>query len=180
MTARPRPTWPDAPVLETERLRLRLPAPEDFAGYARFYGDAAAARFYGGPLRPDQAHGVLCRDIGHWLLRGHGKFAVTAGGRLIGGCGIVHPEGWPSHELTWWLMPEARGRGYALEASRAVLAWAARVLEWAEVETHFLDANEPARRLTLALGGRFVRRAAFPDGQTRDVFAIPATAEVAA
>lgn len=157
----------------TQRLGLRVPDARDLDAYAAFFADPEASRFYGGPLRRDEAFGVLCRDIGHWMLRGFGKFAIACDGRTIGGCGIVHPEGWPSHELTWWLLPEARGAGIAREASLAVLGWARDRLGLAEVETHFRDENAAARRLTERLGGRRVRRNIFPDGIARDIFAIP-------
>lgn len=162
-----------SPVIETARLVLRLPVAQDADAYARFFADAQASAFYGGPLRRDQAYGALCRDIGHWALKGFGKFVITLNGQPIGGCGVVHPDGWPSHELTWWLLSEMRGQGIAQEASAAVLAWARAQLGWPEVETHFKDDNQPARRLTTALGGVLRRRQTFPDGVARDIFAIP-------
>ncbi len=163
------------PVLSTDRLTLRAPQAQDMDAYARFFADAGASHFYGGPLREDQAYGVLCKDIGHWVLRGFGKFVLRCGENVLGGCGIVHPQGWPGHELTWWLLPEARGQGIWEEASRAVLSWASRSLGLAVVETHFKDDNIAARRLTESLGGRKLRRAPFPDGVERDIYAIPAT-----
>ena len=167
------------PVLTTPRLILRAPEACDLAAYAEFFADPQASHFYGGPMRRDEAYGVLCRDIGHWVLRGFGKFIITRDGHAVGGCGIVHPEGWPGHELTWWLLPAARGTGIAAEASRAVLDWARDSLGRAEVETHFRDDNLAARRLTESLGGRKIRRDAFPDGVQRDVYAI-STAKVPA
>lgn len=168
-----------APVLTTPRLRLRRPEAADLDAYADFFADAQASRFYGGPLRRDQAFGILCRDIGHWALKGFGKFTILQDGKAVGGCGIVHPEGWPGHELTWWLMPAARGTGIAAEASRAILDWARDQLGRAQVETHFRDDNIAARRLTERLGGIRLRRETFPDGFARDIWAIP-TARVQA
>ncbi len=170
----------DIPVLTTDRLTLRAPQAGDLDAYVRFFSDAGASHFYGGPLRPDQAYGVLCKDVGHWLLRGFGKFVMIRDRDVLGGCGIVHPEGWPCHELTWWLLPDARGQGFAQEASRAVLNWARDALGRDVVETHFRDDNAAARRLTMALGGVKLRRIAFPDGFDRDIYGIvPQVGEVA-
>jgi len=177
MNAPLRPALTGTPVLETERLRLRVPGAADADSYARFFADADGSRFYGGPLRRDLAYGMLCRDIGHWALKGFGKFVITCKGETLGGCGIVHPDGWPGHELTWWLLPEARARGIAREASRVVLNWACESLGRDQVETHFRDENMAARRLTEALGGEKRRREIFPDGNARDIYAIP-TAKV--
>lgn len=162
-------------LLSTDRLTLRGPVADDFAAYRSFYADAEASAFYGGPLAPALAWRKLAFDIGHWSLRGFGMWSLVARetGLMIGSCGIVHPEGWPRHELTWWIMPQARRRGYALEASQAVLGWAGQALGWPAVETHMNDENLPARRLAERLDRQVIARELFPDGQFRDVFAMP-------
>ena len=164
------------PTLSTGRLILRGPEGADFALYRDFYAQATGPGGYGGPRRPDEAFRRLAMDIGHWSLRGFGRWVMVRAedGAAIGGCGLVHPLGWPSHELTWWLLPEARGQGYATEASRAVIDHALRALRWPVVETHMRDENDAARRLAERLGGRIVRRETFPDGVARDVFALGA------
>ena len=164
-------------TLETARLILRAPEPADFPVYRAFYADAKGSAFYGGPLDPGQAWRKLAYDLGHWHLRGHGMWSVVdrASGAMVGGCGIVWPEGWPRHELTWWIMPQARRRGYALEASRAAIDWAGTALGWDAVETHMDDNNMAARRLAEALGGRVIARHPFPDGLTRNIYAMPAS-----
>ncbi len=169
------------PTLKTERLVMRAPVEADAAVYAAFYADAQGSGNYGGPRRADEAYHVLCRDLGHWHLKGFGKWVVTLrDGTPVGGCGLVHPQGWPSHELTWWLLREQRGKGYATEASRAAIAFAHDTLGWPAVETHMRDENTGARRLAERLGGRKTRRETFPDGVTRDIFTLPRRAAGAA
>ena len=162
-------------TFETARLTLRAPEAEDFPVYRDFYADPEASAFYGGPLTPALAWRKLAFDLGHWTLRGFGMRSVVERetGRMVGGCGIVWPEGWPRHELTWWIVPDARRRGYALEASQAVIGWAYGALGWSRVETHMSDANLPARRLAERLGGSVIAREWFPDGLARDIFALP-------
>jgi RimJ/RimL family protein N-acetyltransferase len=162
------------PTLETDRLILRGPDASDFPAYRDFYAEAAASSFYGGPLDASQAWRRLAHDIGHWALRGHGMWAVVekASGSTIGGCGIVQPEGWPRHELSWWISPAARRNGFAEEASRAAIRWAQVSLGWSVVETHMKDENAAARALVLKLGGQLISRDTFPDNVARDVFAI--------
>jgi RimJ/RimL family protein N-acetyltransferase len=84
---------------------------------------------------------------------------------------IVWPDGWPRHELTWWIASSARRRGSAEEASRALVGWASSALGWARVETHMRDDNLAARRLVAKLGRIEIAREPFPDGVGRSVFA---------
>lgn len=164
----------DVPTLHTPRLVLREPVAADFDLYREFYADPQASAFYGGPLTAGQAWRKLACDLGHWRLRGFGMWSVVerVGGVPVGGCGIVWPEGWPRHELTWWIAPVARRKGYAEEASRAAVRWAHETLGWAAVETHMDDRNEAARRLAEKLGGVVILRELFPDGLKRNVYAL--------
>lgn len=162
------------PTLRTERLVLRGPSAMDFDTYRNFYADGCASSFYGGPLTAAQAWRKLACDIGHWTLRGFGMWSIVeqAGGAMVGGCGIVWPEGWPRHELTWWIVSGARRNGYAEEASRCAIRWAQEALGWSAVETHMDDRNGPARQLALKLGGKIISRETFPDGLERNVYAM--------
>ena len=99
-------------------------------------------------------------------------------GTTIGGCGILWPEGWPRHELSWWVAPGSRRRGYALEASRATIAWAYDMLGWKQVETHMKDENDAARALAHRLGGAIIARERFPDGLVRNIYSLPHPASV--
>ena len=163
------------PQIETKRLLLRGQEPEDYAVYRDFFADADASRAYGGPLDADRAWRILATDIGHWALRGFGRWSlvIKATGEMIGGCGLWWPEGYPRSELTWWIVPAMRRHGYALEASRAAVRFGYQTLGWSLVETHMKDDNEPARRLAEKLGGEVIARELFPDGLTRSVYALP-------
>lgn len=161
--------------IETERLILRMPEAKDYPVYCRFFADAEASLFYGGPLTAEQAWRVLAADVGHWHLRGYGRWAITLRetGEMVGGCGLWWPEGYPRSELTWWVLPAARRQGYALEASRAAVDYGYRVLGWSLVETHTRDDNTAARGLVEKLGGTVFARELFPDGRERYVYALP-------
>ncbi len=163
------------PVLETERLLLRAPCADDFPVYRDFFGDADASYSYGGPMSSDGAWRVLATDIGHWALQGYGRWAVEerSSGQMVGGCGLWWPGDYPRSELTWWIIPSARRKGYALEASRAATRFGYDVLGWDRVETHMDDENLAARRLAEKLGGKIFGREMFPDELTRDLFALP-------
>ena len=158
-------------VLQTERLELTPLGPDCWDAYRAFYTDADASALYGGPLSEATAHARLARDIGSWTLQGLGVWAVRLRQerRVVGTCGFWQGLGWPC-ELTWWLLPEARGAGLAAEASRAVIAAAYEHFGWQVVQTYFPDENLAARKLAQRLGGERTERRRFPDGVERDVY----------
>ncbi|MEM1298016.1 MAG: GNAT family N-acetyltransferase [Pseudomonadota bacterium] len=171
------------PILDTDRLRLEPPEARHLAAYQAFYAIPSDQKgSYRAPRPAEEVEGMLTRDIAEWDRNGFGMFLLHRKdtGAFVGGTGLAHPADWPRHELTWWLMPEARGTGFATEASRAVIAWAYDTLGWSVVETHMRDENGPARRLAERLGGTRIARETFPDGVTRDVFALPHPRKAAA
>jgi RimJ/RimL family protein N-acetyltransferase len=90
----------------------------------------------------------------------------------VGTCGFWQGKGWP-RELTWWLLPHARGRDLALEASRAAVQHAYQAFAWPEVQTYMNDSNASALAMVVRLGGQVVGRRQFPDGLERNVYRIP-------
>ena len=161
-------------TLQTGRLRLIPPALAADALYQRFYTDSDASAFYGGPLSPQGAWMRLAADLGCWELQGFGVWVIERreDAALLGVCGFWQGRGWP-RELTWWLLPEARARGYAQEASRAAIGHAYEVFGWDAVETYMKDDNAAARALVLRLGAEAIGRRIFPDGLARDLFRFP-------
>lgn len=164
-------------TLSVDGLTLRAPAPQDLVHYVDFYAvsDVQVGGYRGG-RSADEVADILRRDTAHWQDKRFGMFLVFDGNAFMGGTGLAHPDDWPCHELTWWLMPASRGKGIATRASRAVINWAYDVLGWNRVGTHMRDENTPARRLAQRLGGQIDRRQKFPDGVTRDVFLLPRAA----
>ena len=125
----------DFPVLETERLRLRGPRPDDFPAYAAMWADPEVTRFINGaPLSDEEAWAKFMRAFGHWTLVGYGFWTVEekATGLRVGETGFldVHRDITPSlngtPEAGWAFAKAAQGKGYATEAVRAVLGWGER------------------------------------------------------
>lgn len=162
------------PTLETPRLLLVPPSAACEDAYQRFYTDAQASGSYGGPLSAGAAWARLASDLGTWSLKGFGVWAIQrkTEGDIVGTCGFWQGKGWPI-ELTWWLLPQARGAGIAKEASLAAVRHAYQSFGWREVRTYMNDDNLAARALAQSLGARKTGRQTFPDGLERDVFLIP-------
>ena len=162
------------PTLTTERLTLVPPQPAHLDHYLAFYAIPNDQKgSYRAPRPRNEVEALLAGDIAEWTRNGFGMWLLFHDGVFVGGTGLAHPADWPRHELTWWLMPGARGTGFATEASQAVLGWAYDTLGWSTVETHMRDENTPARKLAERLGGTKITRDMFPDGIARDVYALP-------
>lgn len=149
------------PTLETSRLRLRPPSPDDLEAYTAFAADPVTARFLGGPQTRHEAWRSLATLIGAWSLRGYAMFSVIEKetGRWIGRVGPWYPEGWPGQEVGWGISADAQQKGYAREAAQAALDWAFEQLGWSEV-IHCIDPlNLPSIALARSLGSSLVRTA---------------------
>ncbi|MBN2906534.1 MAG: GNAT family N-acetyltransferase [Rhodobacteraceae bacterium] len=147
-----------APTLETERLILRIPGVADFPALRAFYA-APRSRFVGGPKTPEGAWRQLATEIGHWALRGYGRWIVEdkESGAACGLIGLWNPEGWPEPEIGWDLFEGFEGRGYATEAARAARAHAYDTLGWPTAISLVNPDNTASARVAERMGAR-------PDG----------------
>ena len=59
-----------SPVLQTERLILRVPSAEDFEAWAAFHAEEETMRFLGGVQARGLAWRYLCTMVGAWSVRG--------------------------------------------------------------------------------------------------------------
>lgn len=143
------------PTLETERLVLSAPELADFEHWAAFFASPRSIHERG-MMNRASAWRVWASDVATWQLRGYGPFRVSdrESGAYLGEVGIYEPEGYPEPELGWFVIPEAEGRGYALEAARAVMAWAHDSLGWTRLINIIDPANARSIALGLRLGGR--------------------------
>ncbi|MBK5928587.1 GNAT family N-acetyltransferase [Rhodobaculum claviforme] len=142
------------PVLETERLRLRAPAPCDFEAWAA-YKASARSRFTGAVQDRPQAWRGFCGLIGHWAVRGYGMFILTRHGddAALGMVGPWFPEGWPGQEIGWMLFDAAlEGQGLAQEAALAARAHAYDVLGWPTAISLIDPENAASEALARRLG----------------------------
>ncbi len=122
----------EAPILATDRLRLRAPRLDDFERLTVMWSHPVVVTHFGGkPFSREDSWNRLLRYVGHWQLMGYGMWTVVRAGEdeHIGDVGFLHGErtGVPDFgcpEAGWSFHPEAQGQGYASDAVACVLAWA--------------------------------------------------------
>ena len=174
-------TFPPAgPILETERLILRVPQAGDFDRYAELICDPVAAQHIGGGVSRGDAWRRFLQMPGAWTVQGFAMFSLIdkASGLWMGQAGPWQPEGWPGTEVGYVLHPDAWGKGYATEACTAAIDWAFETLGWQDVIHCIAPANTASQAVARRLGSRMRGKAPLPPpldvhdcdlwGQTRD------------
>lgn len=141
------------PTLETERLTLRAFVSEDLPRCAQYWADPAS-RFTGGPKDEAESWHNMAREMGHWVLRGFGQWAVAEKSTnvLVGVTGGFFPSDWPEKEIGWFLVPDSRGNGYATEAAGRVRQWLYEKNGWTTAVSYIGPENEPSKRVAERLG----------------------------
>jgi RimJ/RimL family protein N-acetyltransferase len=156
-------------VIQTERLLLRKPVPEDAEPALDLLTDPVAMEFLGG-VHPDTAAdpGFAVRQwLERWEENDCGPFSIVRreDGRWLGRAGILvwDTRTWThttfaeagehaQPELGWALAREHWGHGYATEAARAVRDWAYAERGVTRLISLVLPANVRSARLAERLG----------------------------
>lgn len=149
------------PIL-TDRLELRLPVEADRTQFVGLFGDADFMVFSGGVLDEEQANARFDRMLLRADEIGFAKQPVRArpDGTILGYAGVERfsYEGVDWLEFGWRLVPEARGKGFATEAGRALLDVAA-VSFAGEILAMIDPTNAPSAKVATKLGFRFWKHA---------------------
>lgn len=164
------------PRLETGRLLLRRPVPDDGDAFAELLADPEVMRFIGGEtVAREGVQAALERWLRRWDVNGFGPFAVErrADRQVIGRVGLIvwDRRTWVESSLAeagdharpelGWVFARAHwGQGYATEAAGALRTWARREqgIRWLISLIH--PANIRSRRVAERLGatpGRTVK-----------------------
>ncbi len=150
-----------APVVETERLRLRPWRKADFRSYHALLQHPEVHRHFGPePMGLEECWRRLSAAVGSWSLIGFGGWAVErkADGKLVGMLSLfnawraMEPEFGEEPEMGWIFSHEVHGQGLAGEACRAVIEWAEASLDPTPIWAIIAPANEPSLRLAEKLG----------------------------
>jgi RimJ/RimL family protein N-acetyltransferase len=147
-------------MLTTERLMVRRVAEADKARFVDLFSDAEFMAFSAsGPLGPEAAelrfdHMV---DLGREVPFAKQAVIEPSTGSTIGYAGVDVFEFRDSERLEFGyrLVPEARGRGYATEAARALLDLAPTTFR-GELLAFIDPQNHASRRVLVKLGFQFL------------------------
>lgn len=140
----------------TDRLQFRQWRLEDFDQVAAFYSEEKNARFVGGVKNREAAWRLIATYIGHYYLNGYTYPAIETKDtqQLIGTVGLWNSDPWPEPELGYWLLPYAQGKGFGIEAGRAVFQYA-KSIALPSLVSYIDPANEPSKRLAKKIGAKY-------------------------
>lgn len=141
------------PVIETRRLVLRGPEPQDYPDFKATFA-SYRSRFMGGPLNAYETWMLYAAEIGHWAIRGYGMWMIhdRETDETCGMTGGWFPAKWPEREIAWIIWPEKAGKGYALEATHAVRKYLYEKLGWDGAVSYIDPKNLDSIRLAERLG----------------------------
>ena len=151
----------EAPLLETERLRLRGFMRSDFEAVYQMGTDAEMTRHKGGPiLSRALAWEKFLRGPAMWPMLGYGMWIAERreDGAVLGQIGYadfmreMEPPLADVPEMAWVLgrasqAPDGRGLGFGTEALRATLAWGDANLAAEKVQCIITPDNIPSLKL---------------------------------
>ncbi len=147
----------DAPVIETDRLRLRMFRLDDLNDFAALLADPDVMRYVedGQPKDRSVAEKALNGIIAHWQRHGFGRWAVEekASGQFIGFGGLRLLFGNP--EVVYHFAKAHWGRGFATELARASLSFGFNGQRFARIVAIAKPGNAASIHVMEKLGMHF-------------------------
>ena len=139
------------PAIETERLLLRHWKPSDREPFARMNADPRVMEFFPAVLSREESDALADR-VENSLC----AVELKSDGSFIGFTGLSVPSFeahfTPCVEIGWRLAAEHWGKGFAIEAARAILRHGFEVLRLEQVVSFTVPANLRSRRVMEKLG----------------------------
>lgn len=143
-----------ATTLNTDRLILRKPIAADLPAYIA-YCASDRAQYVGGPFPAPKAVEKFAAMIGHWDLRGFGRYVITHQGSPIGHVGPLALDDSCPPEMTWTLWTgDATGMGLASEAACAVRDHLMNGCSWPAMIMRIMPDNAASRRIAERVGAQ--------------------------
>lgn len=152
--------------IKTERLRLRRLTEDDAPLILAVLTDPDFLRNVGdrGVHNNEEARRYIA-DGPQAMYREHGfglYLVELADGTPVGTCGLIKRDGLDDVDIGFVFLPRFRGRGYALEAARAVMRYGREALALKRIVAIVLPDNAPSVRLLEKIGLRVEGKVTLP------------------
>ena len=162
------------PILETERLILRLQTSSDIEFLVDLWADPQVTRFMGGPRDRNWLRSVFEEIAQNPAAETYDLWPVVekATGQLVGYCGLSEKEvdGKSEIELVYVLTTPAWGKGYATEIGQAIKQMGFDKMGVKRLIALIDPENEASERVAIRLGMRLEKEVVRPGGAVRKVY----------
>jgi RimJ/RimL family protein N-acetyltransferase len=164
-----------ATLFETERLRVREIAGDDYEEMMAAYGDLEAMKYVG------DGTALEAEDCARWIeitkknyeRRGYGMSCVVLKetGEVVGFCGMTHPGNQDDPELKYTFHRRFWKRGFATEAARGMLAHGAEKHRLTRIIATVDPAHKASHQVLEKCGLTFESKRRNGDGSETEVWA---------
>jgi [ribosomal protein S5]-alanine N-acetyltransferase len=154
--------------IETERLLLRTWMAADVPALAAMYGDSETMQYIlSGTKTAEQTRIAIDEMVEANERDGCSMWPLVLkeSSELIGSCGLMKTKVPGELELGFILAPHARGKGYAVESARAVLAFGFEHLNPRSIMAFVHPFNAPSIAVLNKVGMQFDRLMRVQRGQ---------------
>ncbi|MFC0863346.1 GNAT family N-acetyltransferase [Sphaerimonospora cavernae] len=148
------------PEIHADGVVLRPWQPSDRPAVVAGYADPAIQRWHCRSMSDDEARDWIDAWADRWRSESGAGWAVLETGHVVGQISlrrVILAEGLA--EVSYWVLPSARGRRIAVRALSAMTAWAFETLRLHRIELCHSTAN--------AASCRVAQRAGFPAEGTK-------------
>lgn len=141
------------PLLAVDGLTLRPWRRSDAPDLERAYADPEIYRWHARSMSLAQAELWIDYELGRWAQELGGSWAITSGPAVLGRVGIGGVSlGEARAGVTYWVLPEARGRGIASRAVCTVADWAFDDVGFHRLELDHSTSNPASCRVAVKAG----------------------------
>ncbi|MFI9384607.1 GNAT family N-acetyltransferase [Kutzneria sp. NPDC052558] len=146
----------EQPEIQANELRLRPWRPTDHEAVMTAYADPAIQRWHARSMTADdEATEWIANWRRRWEAETGAGWAVIDGGKVAGQISLRVIDLQDGRaEISYWVLPGARGRRTAARALTALTGWAFGELGLHRIEVLHSTANEPSCRVATAAGYR--------------------------
>lgn len=147
-------------TLRTDRLVLRPPTADDVDAIFEACQDPEITRWttVPSPYTREHAEGFVALVAQWWAEDSQAIWGIFHDDVLVGVVGLHHitsHDAGGSTELGYWATAASRGRGFMVEACRAVIEWSFADLGLARIDWRAVAGNIPSARTARTLGFRY-------------------------
>lgn len=152
----------DLPLIETERLLLRMFEARDLDSAFRLFNDEEVQKYLSPENRRtrERMKVTLQNFVKRWRERGFGLWCVSekSGDKMYGYCGFQHFDETPDAEVLFAFFKDFWGKGFATEAAKACLKFGFEELHFEKVFAATHPENTASVGVLEKIGMTFEKR----------------------